>query len=364
MSSFSLDLVRRLAETFAPTNHEEPRRQLLAEFFAHHKVACTTDAAGNLLVLIGRGPWDETLVLDAHFDVVGAGGGPTTLDGNRLTGQGVADNLGSVALLAMKAAELARHPERLSRPICFLFSVGEEGLGNLRGVQQFVADHPNAPELFISFDLSYLHCSKAGLGSCRYSLGVEGPGGHSWTNRNSPSAIDGLIEVLGTVRRLANESAADNEADWSFNTGVIHGGEGINSIARRAEASVELRAVSPIVLTKFDAALRTLNLPPPLKVSCRLLGERPAAEPTLPAAVEEKIFGCYRRHSIIVTTEINSTNINLPLAHDWPAVQLGLCQGGNIHRPDEWLDISSLEKGWLILSDLVATLSEPVAETV
>ncbi len=360
MSSFSLDLVRRLAETFAPTNHEEPRRQLLAEFFAHHKVACTTDAAGNLLVQIGQGPWDETLVLDAHVDVVGAGGGPTTIDGNRLIGQGVADNLAAVALLAMKAAELARHPERLNRPVCFLFSVGEEGLGNLRGIQQFIADHPVAPDLFISFDLSYFHCSKAGLGSCRYSLVVEGPGGHSWTNRSTPSAIDGLIEVLGTVRRLADESAAGTEAEWSFNTGVVHGGEGINSIARRAEASIELRAVSPAVLTKFDAALRTLASPPPLKVSCRLLGERPAAEPTLLAATEEKIFGCYRRHGIIVTTEINSTNINLPLAHGWVAVQLGLCQGGNIHRPDEWLDIASLEKGWLILSDLLSAISEPI----
>ncbi|MBT7164042.1 MAG: M20/M25/M40 family metallo-hydrolase, partial [Victivallales bacterium] len=129
-----LELHRRLALTIAPSNGEEPRRRLLADLLDSHGIAHHSDNAGNLIASVGNGPWQDSVVLDAHLDVVERGGAlEVHNDGECLRGLGVADDLAAVTVLALALVRLAQGGESFPLQLVFLFSTGEEGLGNLRG---------------------------------------------------------------------------------------------------------------------------------------------------------------------------------------------------------------------------------------
>jgi acetylornithine deacetylase/succinyl-diaminopimelate desuccinylase-like protein len=359
-----LALHRRLARVIAPSNHEGPRRQLLAAFLDEYAIAHRADHAGNLIAALGSGPWDQTVVLDAHLDVVERGGGTEVRnDGERLVGLGVGDDLAAVAMLALALVRLAQSPEPLPRPLVFLFTTGEEGFGNLRGVRQFVADRRDPPYAYLAFDGTRDTFSLTGIGSLRYELSVQTPGGHSWAEFGAPNAIELALDFLVEIRQAWQEATEGRIERSSYNIGTIEGGQGINSIARHAKVTFEFRSVSPEILARLDGAARTAadRLLPRTgdgEAKLQLLGERPAGT----ASDRDRLTAFVRAvqgDDSSVREAAMSTNINVPLAHGWPAVCMGLCQCGNAHREDEYVRLDSLPLGWHGLERLFGSLSIP-----
>ena len=356
------ELHRRLVLTLAPPNAEEPRHRILAEFFDCCGIAHSSDAAGNLIVPLGQGAWKDTVVLDAHIDVVERGGALEIRDdGECLHGLGVADDLAAVTVLALARLRLEKHVGRFPRPLVFLFSTGEEGLGNLRGVRQFVADHPTAPAAFLAFDGCRGSYSATALGSLRYRVQVETPGGHSWGSFGNPNAIELLIDYLAAVRASWRQATDNTDHASSYNFGSIRGGQGINSIARTAEATFEFRSVSPQVLEPLGQAVREEakrlgEAAPACRFDVQLLGARPAGVSTRRRRLQPLIDALQADLAPPRQEVPMSTNINIPVAHGWPAVCLGLCQSANVHREDECVWLNSLPLGWQGLGRLLDVL--------
>ncbi|GAB6094964.1 M20/M25/M40 family metallo-hydrolase [Desulfatiferula olefinivorans] len=320
------------------------------------------DGAGNLWVSVGEGPWSETLVLDAHMDVVQEGCAKSLdhRDGC-LYGLGVTDNLTAVTFLAMLAVTLIRQRVAVERPVRILFSTGEEGEGDLCGVRQVVADHPSAPYAFISFDLCFDEYSVAGLGSLRYALEVQCPGGHSWSDYGLPGAIDRMMAILDTLKQETVRRAAGRREYLSFNIGTVTGGEGINSIARSALARFEFRSVDPDPLTALDRLVHRqislVNQDHRVKARCTPIGQRPAARPVLPERTEPLVRRILESVGRSTRSVVRSTNINATLAAGWPSICLGLCEGGRFHSREEYLRIDSLETGWQVLLRLTQAIA-------
>lgn len=353
-----LDLLISLAQTPGPSLGEAPRRRVLEQFFTEGGVAFAVDGAGNLRVGLGNGPWGETVVLDAHMDVVQEGFEPTvTRDGDRLIGMGVADNLAAVSLLAHLAVDLSKQGDGLKRPLLFLFSTGEEGDGNLKGVRHLVEEKGAAPHLFVSFDLNFDHLSLTALGSRRYRITAKAPGGHSWGDFGLPGAIDALMALLVEVKEQFTKATAARPGDASCNIGTFSGGEGINSIAANATATFEFRSVDPTLLAQLDRLLWeriTAHQTHTVAFACALTGERPAAPAICRDEIEPMAIQAIQRATGVTPSELPmSTNINLPLAHGWPSLCMGLCQSGRFHSHDEFLIISSLSQGWDVLHAVI-----------
>jgi len=73
--------------------------------------------------------------------------------------------------------------------VLFVGTVGEEELGDLRGVKALFRDHPDI-DGFISLDGDRsTACQTARPGSHRYEAIFKGPGGHSFSAFGLPSAI-------------------------------------------------------------------------------------------------------------------------------------------------------------------------------
>lgn len=357
------DVLIRLATTPGPSLQEEPRRLVLKEFFDEAGVPHDLDTAGNLWVSLGPGGWREAVVYDAHIDVVERGYTDEVTvsdDGERLIGLGVGDNLAAVTMMAFAAKTLWAQQRSLKRPLKLLFSVGEEGIGNLKGIRQIVSDHPAPPYLFIAFDLSFETYSIAALGSKRYRVKINCPGGHSWDDFGSPNAIEQLLDVMGLLKHAYAEVTAHSKEVLTFNIGTIQGGQGINTIARFAEVAFEFRSTSPDLLLKIDQRLSEI-LP---QIQARkdvslvhtLIGDRPAAQPFQPERIEPLVRRLLTEQGENIVSKPRSTNINIPLSMGWPSMCMGLCQCRNYHREDESLDINSLPQGWELLNKLTQEL--------
>lgn len=355
-----LGLHERLALTPGPSNGEGPRRDVLRQFLVGRGLEAEADAAGNLVVTLGpAAPWAETVVLDAHLDVVERGHAVQVLrlaDG--LQGLGVGDNLAAVGMLALALTRL--DAAALRRPLLALFSVGEEGLGNLRGIRHLVTQHAEPPRILVSFDGSAESYSMTGLGSRRYHLAVTCPGGHSWSSFGSPNAIEVLLEALTAIKARYHEARYAASTVLSFNLGTIAGGEGINSIARNAEATFEFRSVSEVLLRAMDSVARGVaeatGQPADVTSTLACIGERPAAVAVDADRVAALVLPAWEPVSERLVEKPMSTNINPALAAGWPAICVGLCSVRHTHREDETVQLSSLAPGWGCLDRLCERL--------
>lgn len=356
-------LIEKLSKAEGPSLSEQPRRKILEEFFYDNNLYSKTDSAGNLIVNLGSGPWEETVIFDAHMDVVQQGYTDTiSYENGIMKGLGVGDNLTAVSMLAQLAVSLDKKwVNTVMKPLIILFTVGEEGHGNLKGIKQVIKDHAMvAPYLFLSFDLSFEAYSTRGLGSTRYKLDITCPGGHSWEDYGIPSAIDVMNEFFSILTEKFNEVANHYPKAVSFNIGNVEGGEGINSIARSATASFEFRSVLPEPLDqlnhKLTALCEIMNARKDVKLICETTGQRPAALAVKPERIEPLVVDILSDMKEKTRPVIRSTNINATLDAGWPSLCMGLCRSGRFHTPEEYVVIESLEKGWNVLNALVDKL--------
>ena len=197
------DLVA-LAQTPAPTFAEERRLQWLSERLEQTPGRRDRDRAGNLIWSWGTGR--PRLVLAAHVDTVFSAETDLTVrsDGDDLVGPGIGDNAAAVAV-AVNVVEdlLAGHAELA--PGAVAFTVGEEGLGNLRGASA-VCGSVTPPDAFIALEGHGLdEVLVDAVGSVRARIRVRGPGGHSWEDRGSDERDRRAAGARG-ARQLARDA--------------------------------------------------------------------------------------------------------------------------------------------------------------
>jgi len=346
-------LLVELAQTPGPSLNEIKRRIVIERFLQEKEIPFEADIAGNIIIQLAPGRWEDTLVFDAHYDVVEEGFCETvTITEEHIHGLGTGDDLTAVTMLLLLADQIKN--QKLPRPLIILLTTGEEGLGNLMGIRQFVEDRKRSPHLFIGFDLSYHTYSVTGVGSNRYNVSVETQGGHSWNDFPSPNAIEHLTVFISQLRKIYSEIAATAETKFTFNLGKISGGSGINSIARNADVTFEFRGEDPAlldqahneVLDQVSECTKTKKV----SLTCENIGQRPAAEPLTPNRAEELVLQVFKELGIESSPLPLSTNINMTLSCRWPSICIGLCDSHNIHRHDEYITRSSLKTGWEVLT--------------
>jgi tripeptide aminopeptidase len=337
VSSPLVDDVIALAQVPAPTFAEERRLAWLEERLAEAPGERARDTTGNLIWSWGTGR--PRAVVAAHVDTVFPEGTDLTvrIDGDDLVGPGIGDNAAAVvvavhvveALLASRGAELA--------PGAVAFTVGEEGLGNLRGAEAAVA--ALEPEAFVAFEGHMLDDVVVdAIGSVRARVSVRGPGGHSWTDRGRPSAIDGLLELAGELR-------AASTPDAPVNVGTIAGGRSVNTIADAAELMVECRALDAARLHSFAALLDGLALAAPLTIESEVVGRRPAGRLDREAPLLRAVLAVRGRLGLPARLAQASTDANAALAAGVPALCLGASRGASMHTLDERIDATTLPLG-------------------
>lgn len=295
------------------------------------------DEVGNVIgVRPGRQARPNVLVT-AHLDTVFPEGTDVsvTREGSLLRGPGIADDCRGLAVLLGVIRELERAGIETTGTITFAGTVGEEGLGDLRGVKHLFGEElADGIDRFISVDGTGIGAVHVAVGSKRYRVTYEGPGGHSFGAFGLVSPIHALGRAIDRVARFE----VPEEPKTTFNVGRIGGGTSINSIAFEAWMEVDLRSPDPASLARVDArfqeavqaALHAENeRSGELTVDVELVGDRPAGSTLEESAIVLAAAGVADALELPFGLGQGSTDSNLPMSLGIPALTIG---GGGTGR--------------------------------
>ncbi|MCW8087133.1 M20/M25/M40 family metallo-hydrolase [Sabulicella glaciei] len=346
----------RLTEIPSPPFGEAPRAAAYLEMLRDHGLEeCRQDEAGNVMGLrrgFGNG---DILVIAAHLDTVFPAGTDVRVrrEGTKLLAPGVGDDTRSLAVNLAFLRAMDRAGIRTRHDILFLGDVGEEGLGDLRGVRHFFANHPERSRIrgFLTVDSPEVdRIVTGGIGSKRFRVTFRGPGGHSF-------AAFGLVNPVYAMADAARALAAmpvPREPVTTHCVSVISGGTSINAIPETAVMEVDLRSASAEVLGRLeadflaavDAAVATENAARTggLKVELQRVGDRPAGHTPNGAPIARIAFASVAAEGYQPSFEWSSTDANVPMSLGIPALRIGSGgRGGRAHSLEEWIDVEEEE---------------------
>ena len=329
------------------------------------------DPEGNAMGM-RPGNGSTLLVVAAHLDTVFPEGTDVTVRrrGTQLLAPGIGDDTAGLATLlavlrAMDAAGL-----QTTSDILFVGDVGEEGLGDLRGIKYLFREgrYRNRIDMFVSVEGGrQADITNAALGSRRYRATFRGPGGHSYS-------VFGLVNPAFAMARaidLLSRIEVPEYPKTTFNVGVLGGGTSVNSIPSEAWMEVDLRSEDNYLLDELarrfleqlqeavDSENETRSTGQgEIELQVETIGERPSGEIPLEAPIVQNAAAAYRAFGIEPSYSRSSTDSNIPISMGIPAITIdrgGL--GGRSHSLDEWVDVepdSTIKGIQVVLTTILA----------
>ena len=333
---------------------EEFRRRLIALGLNDARI----DAEGNVIARrrgVARRP---TVVLSGHLDTVFPESTNVTVtrQGTLFKGAGIGDDCRGLAVVLAVARAFASAGVQTQGDILFVGTVGEEGPGNLRGVRHlFTKEMKDSIDYFISVDGTGTGLTRRAVGSHRYRVMYEGPGGHSYGAFGMPNPSHALGRAIAGIAELR----VPREPKTTFNVGILEGGTSVNSIPASAAMDVDLRSESPAALDSLDAGFRAVldraleaehARWPESRVRLRLridtIGVRPAGAQSDTARIVRAGLDAARTLGFTSELGSGSTDANLPMSLGIPAITIdGGGSGRGAHSLAEEYDDG--ERGWL-----------------
>jgi tripeptide aminopeptidase len=335
----------------APTGAEGARAALVAAKLAAAGARPASDATGNVVARFG--PLDgPAAIVAAHLDTVFATDTPLepARDGDLLHGPGIGDDSLALAALVHLARRLAAASP--AHPVVLAATVGEEGLGDLRGARGLL--DAVACDAFVALEGHGIDTIQtAGIASARLLARASGPGGHSWGDRGTPSAVHLLVAGL--------QAALAAAGDGHLNVGVVRGGTSINTIAAESSAEIDLRDADDATLDDRVAAVTAALERHGLEV--RPVGRRPGGVTASEHPLVVAARAARAAAGLAEAEEVaSSTDANAALGRGLPAISVSLTRGAHAHRLDEHVELAPVPGGLVALEHLVDALGRGLPE--
>lgn len=351
-----LDHALAIQQVPAPTFAEQARGQAMAERFRQAGLKeVHSDEIGNVYACLPGSGEAQPLVVSAHLDTVFAAGTPLEArrTAERISGPGIGDNSTGLAALLGLVWALEQEARRLPGDLWLVANVGEEGLGNLRGMQAVVARFADQVLGYIVLEgLAFGQVYHRALSSERYRIRVDTPGGHSWVDYGQASAVNEMSRLVSELAGLP----LPEDPRTSLNVGIFTGGTSVNTIAAEAQIELDLRSEDPQQLAAlvgqvvFTCRARETD---DVHVSLELIGRRPGGEIAADHPLVELAARCLQDQGAQPRFNIGSTDANVPLSRGLPAVCVGITTGGGAHTLGEYINVRPAERGLQQLLALV-----------
>ncbi|MBL8101436.1 MAG: M20/M25/M40 family metallo-hydrolase [Anaerolineales bacterium] len=349
ISNRVLELAIQIQQIPAPTFSEGPRGEFVRDLFLRENLKdVSMDSLGNVFArLPGKQKKAKELIISAHLDTVF----PASInlqirkEAERVYAPGIGDNSIGVAALFGILWSLRERNLLLNQDVWFVANVGEEGLGDLRGmrgvVERFGAD---VLGYLVLEGLALGHVYHKAIGVKRYRITAKTAGGHSWSDYGQPSAVHELASLVTqlTAFRLPREPRT------TMNVGTMAGGTGINVLAAEAKCELDLRSESPNALSKLVHQVEDVLINASregVKITAEVIGERPAGEIPIDHELVKLAVNCTREQGLEAILTAGSTDANIPLSKNIPAVVMGITTGNGAHTVNEYIDLKPVELG-------------------
>ncbi|MGB1455363.1 MAG: M20/M25/M40 family metallo-hydrolase [Flavobacteriaceae bacterium] len=341
-----------LTEIEAPPFKETRRAKVFADYFKTFGMdSVWIDTEGNVLGLLQGSEGNRTVALDAHLDTVFPEGTEVKvrIENDTLYAPGIGDDTRGLSMLLTLLETIKTEQIQPKDDLLFVGSVGEEGLGDLRGVKHLFRSGGPRIDAWIAIDGGAIgRVNNKGLGSYRYRITFSGPGGHSWGAFGLANPHHALGQAITNFVQTA-DAYTSKGPKTSYNVGVISGGTSINSIPFESVMEIDIRSVDPARLEVMESLLEDAvnqalldqnqrkRRGPELTVKIDKIGNRPSGELSDQLPLVQRTLAATQAFGITPYLTRGSTNSNIPIAKGIPAVTIGRGgDGGNAHSLDEW----------------------------
>jgi len=382
-----VDETIRLTEIPAPPFKEAAKARAYSELMRRYGLADVhIDEEGNVIGL-RKGGGGRLIAVSAHLDTVFPEGTNVKVkrEGTKLLAPGVSDDThGLAAMLALiRALDAAKI--QTGSDILFVASVGEEGLGDLRGMKHLFlkSAYKDKIDTFIGLDSGTpARLVTTALGSRRYKLTFNGPGGHSY------AAFGTVNPMFAMGQFLVGFGEIKVPAQTSYSASVAGGGTSVNAIPMESWMEIDMRSASPSELTKLETRMKDLanaaaaaenkarsTKNGSIKVKLDLVGDRPAGSMPLPdgasaSAADTPVTVKRQSPLVLFASEAmkahglkpeyiaSSTDANVAMSIGIPAITMTSGTGDRAHALDEWLDVekgANMRQLGIILTTVLAT---------
>lgn len=361
----------RLCEIEAPPFQEAKRGQLFAQILREAGLKnVRIDLEGNV---IGVRPGQQArpnVVVSAHLDTVFPKGTVVKVrrDGPILRGPGIGDDCRGLADVAAVARVLSRSTVTTPGTITFVGTVGEEGLGDLRGVKRlFNETLKDGIDRFVSIDGDGVGMTYIGIGSIRYRVTFKGPGGHSFGSFGTVNPVHALGRAIARIADLQVPASPRT----TFNVGRVGGGTAINAIAAEAWMEVDLRSADAGQLKLLEQRFRQTVDDAVVQENARwgsqqltatmdVVGVRPAGRASANSAIVQAAVSVQRALNFPVSFAEGSTDSNYPLSLNIPSITIDTGgSGSGVHTLDEAFNTTDAWKGTQRALLLAIALAQP-----
>jgi len=359
MTSFTdqlLDLAIRIQQVPAPTFQESARGEFVRSLFVDEGLQdISMDEVGNVFARLPGNDSSKPIVVSAHLDTVFP---PATdlavkRDAERIHAPGIGDNSLGVAALFGLIWSLRARSEKLKSDLWVVANVGEEGLGDLRGMKAVVDHFGVAPQLYLVLEgMAFGSIYHQAIGVRRYKIICRTTGGHSWSDYGLPSAIHELARLVIQIAELPLPKTPRT----TLNVGKIAGGTTVNTIAAEAWLELDLRSEDPAALKELIGGVERLVQNAErvgVKFELEQIGDRPAGGIPAEHPFVKLAEVCVREQGAAPHLTGGSTDANVPLSRGYPSIVLGVTTGGSAHTVHEYINTEPVEKGMASIVDFV-----------
>lgn len=358
-----LALTEELTQISSPTFEEAERAKRVAEVFTDAGLEdVRTDDINNVTARIPGKDRSKALLVAAHTDTVFPHGTDLTItrDEDKMHAPGVGDNTVAVAAVAKLKQAFDQLGEQPAIDLVLTGNVGEEGLGDLRGMRAVMDANPDIVGAIALEGMALGGVTHVAVGSKRYKVTVKGPGGHSWSDAGKPSAIQHLCEMIAEMGKIP----LNTDPKTSFNAGIIGGGVSVNTIAPEAHAVLDMRSISAESLADLVSQIHDViggETPEGVSVDVEVVGDRPAGSTPLDHPLVQIGVNGLKELGIEANLRPSSTDANIPISRGIPAMCIGLTTGQGVHREDEYIDLKPIPEGYAYVIAVILEAADSLA---
>lgn len=361
--------LRSITEVEAPPFKEKVRAAYVLKRFKDVGLTnAALDSAGNVVGIrkgSGNGP---TLVVSAHLDTVFPAGTDVKVkeQNGRLLAPGIGDDTRGLAVVISWIKALNEHKVTTVGDILFVANVGEEGLGNLRGMKALFNEHKNIDGMVGLEPGEGNKVLTQGTGSHRYEVSFKGPGGHSF---GAFGKVPSAIHAMGRAIAHIGDVQVPTDPKTTFTVGTVSGGTSVNTIAGDAKMAVDIRSnatpslleAEKHIMAAIEKGVQQENArwksEGKITFEAKLIGDRPAGKTPDDSVIVQAALESIALAGDKGETRAGSTDANVPMSLNIPAVILGSGgKSGGAHSLKEWYDPTDAWKGSQISLTTVLSL--------
>ena len=338
-----------ISEIPAPTFSEQRRVEFILNRMTEYGVQNTsTDEVDNALGVLPGTSGDKNILIVAHLDtyIEKTIDHTITVQTNRVTGPGVADNGMGLAIMTSLPAIMEFLDINLESNLILMGSSRSLGRGDIEGLRFFLSNTglPLSAGICVeSVKLGRISYTSIGMIRCEISYSI--PEEYDWTRFGAVGSIVVINDVINHILEIP----IPRRPRTSIVLGSIHGGTGYGKMATNAALRFEIRS---------ESAEMALNLRDQIDHIVAEVSSNTGAEISFDVFAQRKPGGIPFTHPLVKNaTEVmrslevkprispSTSELSGLIDHGIPALTIGITDGENIGLQGEFIYIDPIYKG-------------------